>query len=310
MNKFYLTSLKLAALTVASLLLGSTATRAQTPPSPVGNWDLVFSGSQKGLAVLTFNADNTLTGYEVVRPIPRKSSSSTDVDPRHPTVDDPGRTVVTTTTGSGTTPPKVITNLLGSAPITGVWYHDTAGKTIGLLNEIVQSVQPIEMYMTNVVDGEVIISTNVVLTIISETNGLSFRAVVVPGSRITVYTYSPNGNNTLRGTPASIVPDLLSGDFYAIGKRGSLNFVEFLNLLQDPMISNRYDIDGIGPGYSFVGRALVSNKKQIAIATLAMDGSAVLSVYTGSFNLVSRKGKLSGVDSSDRKLTYNLSPLP
>src|SRR5689334_10764987 len=112
MNKLHLTMLRFAALTVAGLLLGSAAARAQTPPSPVGTWDLVYSGSQKGLAAITFNADNTLTGFEVVRPVPRKSSS-TDVDPRHPSVDNPGRTVVTTTTTSGGS--KVVTNLLGSA---------------------------------------------------------------------------------------------------------------------------------------------------------------------------------------------------
>ena len=308
MNKFHLTSLKLAALAVAGLLLGSSATRAQVPPTPVGDWDLVFSGSQKGLAVLTFNVNNTLTGFEIVRPSPRKGSS-TDVDPRHPG-GEPGRTVVTTTPGSGSTVPKVITNLLGSAPISGIWYHDAAGKTIGLLNEIVETVEPVEMYMTNVVGSEVIISTNVVLTVTSETNGISFRAVVVPGSRITVYTYSPNGNNVLRGTPASILPGLLTGDFYAFGKRDALNFIEFLNFLPDPLLASRYDIGGNGPAYSFTGRALVSNRKQIAVATLSLDGTSVLSVYTGPFNLVSHKGKLSGVDSSDRKLTYNMGRLP
>lgn len=304
MKTFHLTSLKLAAVAVAGLLLGSPATRAQTaPPSPVGDWDLVFSGSQKGLAVLTFNSDNTLTGHEIVRPTPRKGSS-TEIDSRHPG-GEPGRTAVTTSSSS-----KVITNLLGSAPFTGIWYHDAAGKTIGLLNEIVQSVTPVESYVTNIVGGEVIISTNVVLTVTSETNGISFRAVVVPGVRITIYTYSPNGNNILRGGPVNPMQANQSGDFYAVGKRAGLNFIEFLNLQQDSLFPTRYDIAGIGPGYSFTGRALVSRSKQIAVVTLSLEGSSVLSVYTGPFNLVSRKGKLSGVDSSDRKLTYNMSVLP
>src|SRR5262245_54787028 len=108
MNKLHLTSFKLAAFAVASLLLGSTTVRAQPASfSPEGTWDLVFSGSQKGLAVITFNSDNTLTGYEIVRPAPKKGSS-TDVDPRHPGIEDPGRTAVTTTPSGSTT--KVVTN--------------------------------------------------------------------------------------------------------------------------------------------------------------------------------------------------------
>jgi hypothetical protein len=298
------TSLKLAALTVAGLLLGSLAARAQAP-SPVGDWDLVFSGSQKGLAAITFNPGNTLSGFEIVRPTPRKSSSTVEVDPRWG-LREPGRTVVITS--GGTTAPKVITNLLGSAPLNGVWYNDAEGKTIGILNQLSQTVKPVESYVTNIFNGE--ITTNVTLVVISETNAISFRAVVVPGSRITVYTYGPDGNNVLRGTPASVTPDLLSGDFYAIGKRDGLNFIEFLNLQQDPVIANKYDVDGMGPGYTFLGRVLVSNKKQIAVVTLSQDGAAVLSVYTGSFSLTSHKGKLSGIDSSERKITYNFGRLP
>ncbi len=310
MNKLHLTSLKLAAFAVAGLLLGSSATRAQTPPSPVGDWDLVYSGSQKGLALLTFNSDNTLTGYEIVRPTPRKGSTSTDVDPRHPG-GELGRTVVTTTPGSGSTAPKVITNFLGSAQNGGIWYHDSAGKIIGLLSQVsATTVKPVETYMTNIVDGQIIVTTNTTLEAITVTNAVSFRGIVAPGSRITINTYGPNGNNTLRGTPATINTNLLSGDFYAVGKRAELNFIEFLNLQQDSLLPSLYNLAGNGAGYSFFGEALVSNRKQIAVVTLSLDGSAVLSVYTGSFNLVSHKGKLSGVDSSSRKLTYNLSPLP
>lgn len=307
MNKLYLTSLKLAALAVAGLLLGSSAARAQTPPSPVGDWDLVFSGSQKGLAVLTFNAGNTLSGYEVIRPGASKSSSSVELDPRWGLVE-PGRRITVTTGGGGSGAPKVITNLLGSAPLGGRWQHDVSGKVIGIIDQIVQSVKEVETYETNIFNGDIV--TNLVQVFTSETNAISFRAVVVPGTRITINTYGPDGNNVLRGTPASIAPGLLSGDFYAIGKRDTLNFVEFLNLVNDPMIASRYDADGIGPGYDFTGRILVSNKKQIAIATLSLSGVPTLSVYTGSFNLTTHRGKLTGVDSSDRRLNYNFNRLP
>ena len=65
MNRSYLTSLKLVALTAAGLLIGSSAVHAQAP-SPAGDWDIASSGKEMGLVVLTFVQDNasggTLTG--------------------------------------------------------------------------------------------------------------------------------------------------------------------------------------------------------------------------------------------------------
>ena len=306
MKILHLISLKLAALTAAVLLLSSSAGRAQSPPpSPVGNdWDCVFSGSQLGLAVLTFNANNTLAGYEIVRPAPHKGAS-TDVNPRGPGAEDAGRTTTTTTSSGGST--KVITNFLGSAPINGTWYHDAAGKIVGLLNQLSQTVTPMEVYSTNQL-GEVVTNINYVVT--TETNAVSFRAVVVPNSHITICTYGPNGNNVLRGKPVDLAQLDQSGNFYALGKRDGLNFVEFMTFTPDGVVPNRYNFTaGMGPGYGFSGRALVSRSKQIAIYTLT-DAGDVLSVYTGSYNLVSKKGKLGGLDSSNSKLNYNVAPRP
>ena len=310
MNKRYLTSLKLAALAVAGLLLGSSATRAQTPfPTPVGDWDIVSSGKEQGLVILTFASDGTLGGYKIVRPVPRKTSSP-DVNPRHPNIpgDDTERT-----TGSGlggSTTPKPSTNFLGSADIDGAWAFDSAGKILGFLNQIsVNEIKPVEEISTNVIDGFIVLSTNIVLKGVTTTNAVSFRGSVVPGSRITICTYGPNGNNTLKGKPRTD-PGNLGGGFYAVGKRGSINFVEFPDLVLAGGIPTLYNVTGTGPGYMFTGAALVSNQKKIAVLTLSSDGTPVLSVYTGSFNLTSRKGKLSGEDSNGKKLNYNFNPLP
>ena len=310
MNKRYLTSLKVAALAVASLLMGSSATRAQTPPpSPVGDWDLMFSGSQLGLAYITFDSGNTLSGFEIVRPKPQKSSSSSvEVDPRFGLVE-PGRNIIVTSGGST---PKVVTNLLGSAPLNGVWYYDASGKTIGIINQLSQTVEPVESYVTNIFNGE--ITTNVTLVVKSETNAISFRAVVAPTAtppRITINTYGPDGNNVLRGNPPTPLPVPLEPMFYGIGKRDGLNFVEFSDPVQDSVIPNLYFVNnGMGPGYAFEGRVLVSNHKQIAIVTLTQDIGNLLTVYTGSFNLSTHKGKLSGEDSNAKKTSYNVNPLP
>ncbi len=313
MKILHLISLKLAALTAAVLLLSSPAGRAQSPPpTPAGDWDIVSSGREQGLVILNFVQDTayggTLTGYKIVRPVPRKNSGG-NVDSRHPSVPGDDTERVAATGSGGSTGSKPSTNFLGSAGIDGEWAFDSAGKLIGFLNQVSdREIKPVEVITTNVVDGFIVLSTNVVLKGVTTTNSVSFRGTVVPGSRITLCTYGPDGNNTLRGKPRTD-PGNLGGSFYAIGKRASVNFVEFSTLAQFS-IPTAYNVDGSGPGYNFTGEALVSNQKKIAILTLTEEGVPLLTVYTGSFNLTSRKGKLSGEDSNGKKTSYNFNPLP
>ena len=305
MNRSYFTSLKLAALTAAGLLLSSSNTRAQAN-SPAGDWDITSSGKEIGQVVLTFVQDSaaggSLSGFKIVRPTQKKSTKP-EVDPRHP-AGEPGRNGFETPSV-----PKASTNFLGSAGIDGLWGFDTSGKIIGFLNQVSEhEIKPVEEISTNVVDGFIILTTNIVLKGVTTTNAVSFRGTVKPGSRITIYTYGPQGNNTLTGKPRSDVGDQ-SGSYYAVGKRGSLNFVEFLSM-EVGFVPTFYDADGVGAGYNFTGQALVSNQKKIAVLTLSEEGVPMLSVHTGSFNLTTHKGKLSGVDSNDKNTSYSLNPLP
>jgi len=307
MNKRHFTSLKLAALAVAGILLGSaTTSRAQTPPpSPVGDWDTVSSGKEQGLVILNFVQEDasggTLSGYKIVRPVPRKAPPKPDDDARGP--GEPDRDGLGG--GGSSSSSSTSTNFLGGADIDGQWAYDTSGKLIGFYNQVSEfEIKPVEEISTNIVDGFIILTTNIVFKGVTSTNSVSFRGTVVPGSKITIYTYGPNGNNTLKGKPLTN-PGNLGGGFYAVGKRGSLNFIEFLDLTQGA--PTFYGVEGDGAGYTFSGAALVSNQKKIAVLTLSGN---VLSVYTGSFNLTSRKGKLSGEDSFSKKITYNICPLP
>jgi hypothetical protein len=92
-NSFLKRLSSVAAPMVALMIGGSAApTLAASFDSPVGDWDFSFSGSEKGVAQVTFLGDYTLTGFEILMPgKPRKDSSgdsnprggpSTDVDPR------------------------------------------------------------------------------------------------------------------------------------------------------------------------------------------------------------------------------------
>src|ERR1043166_6504892 len=67
-----------AALSAALLLLGGTAPMARAQTFPIGTWDLVISGSQRGVAQLTFASDNTITGTEIMTATIRNASSDTN----------------------------------------------------------------------------------------------------------------------------------------------------------------------------------------------------------------------------------------
>ena len=63
----------------AGLFLGSLLPAAAQFASPVGTWDCVVSGSENGIAYLTFNADYTFNGYEVLTPKSAVSSTNENV---------------------------------------------------------------------------------------------------------------------------------------------------------------------------------------------------------------------------------------
>ena len=142
-----------AAFSAACLLLGSIAPIAQAQPaSPVQVWDIVVSGTQRGLAQITFSSDFTLSGVEIITGTIH--DSSTDTNPRGPFFSG-SRLPFPENTNS--TP---VTNFYGRAYLSGRWTYDSAGRTIGVMSE---SGGPDSL-----------------------TNGISFKAVVRPDVRINI----------------------------------------------------------------------------------------------------------------------------
>src|SRR3989442_15728769 len=173
----------LAAVATALLLVGG-AVSALAQNSPVGSWDMVLSGHESGVAQITFNNDFTLDGVEILTSRARKSVSEASLDPRNPS-GNTGRNV--STNGS------VSTNFYGKANLSGMWGFDSGGHVIGILNE----------------SGGIV------------TNGVSFRAVVRPGVRITVSGVCFEGRVLYRGVPLNALPDI-SGNYYDTGTRNGM----------------------------------------------------------------------------------------
>jgi hypothetical protein len=292
----------LAPLASLALLLGqpATATQAALPPSPVGTWDCALGGNQVGLAIIRFDADFTFSGIQLIRPNPAVHAPKPDVDPR----EGGGGTGRDGTPVSGGSTPAPPTNFVGGTTMSGLWGYDTAGKVIGLLDQITATVELVDKMITNVVNGTNMVVTVSVYETVFATNSVSFRAVVVPGTRLAMTAFLRGGQNIYRGLPSVPLPDI-SGNFYGSGMQNKLQFFEFFAASPAGNFPNYYDLDGVGPGYNFTGFAIVSRHKRIAVFTAALP-AAVVTTYTGPFNLTTRRGSLRGKDSNGRNYSYRV----
>src|SRR5947207_13074964 len=162
---------KLLILT-ASLLLGSLRTYAASQ-SPVGTWDFVMSGAERGVAFINFAPDHTFSGIEIIA----ANNSFAAVDERGSGGD--SRDGGNTNANSGNV-------LFGAYGVAGFWSFDTQKRVIGAFPEIGERI-----------DGS---TTNKI------TNSVSFVANVTT-KRMTMKGSSGIGNVTCRGVRFNVVPN-------------------------------------------------------------------------------------------------------
>ena len=171
-NNFFLMRLSSVAAPMVALMIGGSAvsTVAAAFDSPVGDWDFYFSGSERGVAQITFLGDFTLTGFEILMPGKSKSSSSSaDNNPRNgPSTDLDPRTGQPNDAVSGTN-----TFSWGARLIDGFWGFDEKGKVVGA----------------------------VTFTSSSSTNGLSFDGTVSLGQKMTLRASDDTGKMIFYGVP-------------------------------------------------------------------------------------------------------------
>ena len=286
-------SLRLLALAAAGLLVTATVPFGHAAPqSPVGDWDFVLGGKQRGVAFISFNSNSTITGGQILVPVvpvkPRTPKTPT-VDPRNPDglTTRPSDTPTTTpTTGFSST----TSNVIGSTTIGGFWTYDTTGRIIGNLSQIYRDFDSTTTVTTN--------GTNTVIQEVLKTNGVAFRGVVTPGVRMTLNAYNSIGTVTYKGVPTVDLADL-DGDYTAETKRDGLLAFEFFTLEQIPSILNAYTItNGLGGSYNFNGLVLISRQKQMAIYTVSQEEDPRLSTYVGAFNSTTRRGTLKGANNT------------
>ena len=252
---------------LAAVVIGGVTANVTAAPfdSPVGDWDFSFSGSEKGVAQITFLGDNTLTGFEILTPgKPLKSGTTPDTNPRGgPSTDLDPRT------GEPEDGSSTNKYVWGGVLIDGYWGFDEKGKVVG----------------------------TVTFTSASSTNGLSFIGTVVAGTRMTLRASDETGGMVYRGVPRAALADI-SGTFTATGKKGRSRHTGFFTLSPSGN-PNVYDVEAHGPGYDGVGFALLTSNNKLGIYYEIGETNPAIVSLTGSFNTTKLKGNISGTDGTN-----------
>ena len=297
--------------------------RAAKFDSPVGTWDINFSGTRQGLALMEFNGDNTFSVFEIVvpkRPSSSDSSNSRGVDEsRHPGDDASRRGFISTSTSSSVNPqPAGTTNLFGEELVaTGQWHFDVNGNLIGFYNESLGEIcTTTTVTITNCINGSIPdqpcgFVTNIVTTNCVPINaGVNFRGTVTPGKRLTLSCQAFARNFTASGVPATTLTNI-AGSYYGTRITPGLSTIEFLTLspvsppVELPDMVNVYAVAGGSGDYSYNlvgGHALLSHSGKIAFALL-LDDLQTVRATVGGFDKRRLRFNTQGVEQPGGDLT-------
>ena len=280
-NRYQARHMTAGILAVASAIFASVLMQtAQAQNSPVGSWDLTLGNAKRGNAVIVFNSDFTMEGYEVTS-APRSRSGNSDLRdgrPQVPRNEDDGSD---SGDASGVT--------VGSAEIAGVWTYDQNGRVIGFFDSF---------FASGGGEGE---------EVTLSTNAVSFRALVRPGRRINIMASTVDGRAVYRGNPSTPVD--ISGDYFSIERKvGGSELIQFVSLTPG-ILPNEFNVVGTGPGYSFFGSVIVSPRGQISYVRADLDGT-FSAAATGRFNFRRMSARLRGTDAIDESIRIEFSSMP
>jgi hypothetical protein len=317
------------AITAAALVLGASA-QAGAPASPVGDWDMLLSGSgQSGIAFITFSDDGTFSGHQSL--VPSQTSISSDSSGGRNPGGDSGRSGFdTNSTGS--------TVLFGFGPVSGPWQYDDKGHVVGFFTEMVgeghkvcttnENISTVHSTTTVPVtnpDGSVTYyETNITIFITNaptidcvtqpaKTNSVSFSAKVVPGKRLTMVSSTPNGKVTYRGIPVDTDLIDLSGSWIATRKASGQAYLEIFDLMPFEDTPNIYiSTDGSGAGYDFETIVMESAQHKITFTTRTAEDILSASYGSYGFNGKTTKANTRGIqdDGSATPFTFSTSLQP
>jgi hypothetical protein len=273
----YQTRLKTAGILAVALAIFASVLpqTALAQNSPVGIWELTMLKGRSGTAIVEFNSDFTLEGFEITSARQKKKSSSDERgrESRDGSSSDDGP--------SGT---NTVTKSYGGAVVGGWWTYDQRGNIIGFYESI------------SVFIGDENPTTNAV----------SFRGIVRPGQRINLMASTEEGRVVFRGVPSD--PNDLSGDYILSIRSGGSETIEFVNLTPG-ILPNEFDVTGCGPGYFLVGTALITGRGSMSLQTISLDGEHFVAA-SGRYRSSRNRGVLRGTDIDNNFITIRITPNP
>jgi len=295
-----------AALLAGCALAGALAGTAMAQPgSPVGDWDIVVTGSQQGVAFLHFESDFTIHGWEAVT---HRQALPSTFDPNQ--------------RGDTTPAPAAgVFYFIGYTPVTGSWNFATSGRIIGNLTQ--DEVALTGGYSFN---GVAHPGRNLVLNVLESPNPTSLD------HRVRHTTW---GGVPLAAVPLGVTPGpvdlsgtwLAQGSVTALSTNGATStqyFTElltlksltggdptgfFTDLAASPFAAQSYVITGTGPGYTNVGVALQSSKKRLSVVLREGDFTSditILRAVDGPLNTNKFTSNLVGTDDNASIVKYRL----
>src|SRR5262245_11720018 len=305
--------------------MASVTVSGQTPP--VGNWDCVLSGDEKGVAQLFFYADYTLEG--------RALYTYT------------GKTTGTFTDNKGIT----YTNIFGGAALHGQWSYTSPKRTdriVGFINGV--SIQAgTGLRVTNSLSFEGSASTSKLnLTAIGYAGRVTFRCIpLLPVADLTG-AYNATGRKQEAPAPFAEIFSLtrvpavevvtstvtvpydcsttnydfrvttnicLGAESYCFSTNVTITHQQCVRTetttetRTNSFAENFYHLDGAGPGYEYLGQFLVSRQNRAAFYQ-ARRTNDLITVYTGEFNPDTGRGSLLGTDGKSLNIKFDISHGP
>ncbi len=304
-------------------LLAAVPASAQAPP--IGQWDCVLSGNERGVAHLFFNPDGTLSGRAVY-------------------------TYVGKTTGIFTNRGVLYTNISDRARLEGNWSYaspTTTNRVVGFIN-LVSTESVSARTITNALSfsGTARASR---LTLLSRgypgqvtfrgiplqvTNGLSGtyygtgqkRSAPGPFTEVFELTPAPEleviTNSVSTPGDCSTTNIAISTNSYSITNFDSIiivtNYITFVTITQQVCFvtnttvatffndypANYYSVQGSGPAYQYTGRSLISRQNYAAFYQGQGPNDQFKTVYAGPFNPATGRGSLVGTDGVNRNIKY------
>lgn len=278
--------------TVAAAALLASCLSAGAQNSPVGTvWDCLINGVQGvGVAYIEFTDDGRLDGVSIIRPnipVPVVISTNSTDSGRGDAVVTRGDTSTSrypdNSSGTGQIVSTNVARFFGYVPIEGTWNYDLSGRIIGYFT------QTVRVSGTNTDNATYI------------TNAVGFKAIVVPGRRLTLATYNtPTSRTYYTGIPWRETVDL-GGKWYGAQLTSAGKLIEFFDLAPTEFMG-LYNFTGTTATSETSGWVLVSARGRLGIA---VEGGSMLRATVGTYSSATRKALTSGMISPGQRVLFN-----